>query len=230
MNLDPRFFTNFWLILGFVVYLWVMFRAIRAAQWWRLRNLADLNVLLYAILGVALIWHMNTDFKDSQDLVGPTLHLLGATLLTMMFGWAFAIVAMSIILLAFILVTASSASEALLSFPWNALTSGVLPVLVSYQLFRIIDRHLPNNFFVYIFVCTFFGAALAMASVILVTAGIHYLSGAYTLEKLSYGYIPFGLVLMLPEAFITGMLMSIFVIYQPNWVSTFDDHRYLHKQ
>mgnify|MGYP000449926610 CR=1 FL=1 len=36
--------------------------------------------------------------------------------------------------------------------------------------------------------------------------------------------------LMYPEAFLTGAVISIFVIYKPHWISTFDDRRYLHRR
>ena len=32
------------------------------------------------------------------------------------------------------------------------------------------------------------------------------------------------------EAFITGMLLSILLVYHPNWVATFNDHRYIDMQ
>jgi uncharacterized membrane protein len=113
------------------------------------------------------------------------------------------------------------------ALPWNALLLGVLPITISYGLFRVTDRYLPNNFFIYVFICAFFGAALSMASVILATTTTHYLSGDYNLAYMGYNYVPYGLLMMFPEAFITGMLMSIFVAYRPHWVSTFDDQRYL---
>lgn len=229
MNLQPQFFGHVWLVLGALAYAGVLFQALRAAHWWRLKNADDLNVLLYTTLGVFFIWSMNADFPASQTLAGLNLHLLGSTLMTMMFGWAFAMLAMSIVLIAFSIMTAPLSLDSLFILPWNALATCVLPVLLSYTIFRLVDRRLPNNFFIYIFLCAFFGAALSMASVVLATTGLHYLSAAYSLERLSYNYLPYGLILMLPEAFITGMLMSVFVAYRPEWVSTFDDQRYLHK-
>ena len=229
MIIDPQFISDFWLLFGALVYAWILYHALRTAAWWRLRNATDLNILLYAILGVWLIWQLNTDFENSHQIVGPVLHLLGATLLAMMFGWSFAIIGISLVVALFTFLHIPAMPDALKALPWNALATGILPVTASYWLYRRVDRHLPNNFFIYIFICAFFGAALAMASVVLVTAALHHLTGAYTFEKLTQGYIPFGLLLMFPEAFLTGMLMSIFVVYQPHWVTTFDDRRYLRK-
>ncbi|MEJ2141061.1 MAG: energy-coupling factor ABC transporter permease [Gammaproteobacteria bacterium] len=230
MSVNPQFFNSFWIMIGALVYGLVLLKAVHAAQWWRLKNPRDFNVLLNTSVCMFFFWLMNTDFQDSQLLVGPGLHLLGATLMAMMFGWAFAILAMSMVLIAFTFMTASPVIDHLFTLPWNALTTIVLPVLLSYQLFRLVDTRLPNNFFIYIFVCAFFGAALSVVSVILATTGIHYLSGAYSLDKLTYSYVPYGLILMFPEAFLTGMMMSIFVVYRPQWVSTFDDYRYLRKR
>jgi len=36
-------------------------------------------------------------------------------------------------------------------------------------------------------------------------------------------YLSFG------EATISGMLMTLFVVYRPSWVATFDDSRYLQR-
>lgn len=220
MSISPDHINQFWLVVSMLVYGITILIAIRTAEWWRLRNQRDLNVLLFAILGVFFFWMLKAEYNSVLN-----LHLLGTTVLALMFGWAFATLSISIVIVAVTLLQA----EPLLVLPLNSLLTGVLPVLVSYHLFRIVDRHLPNHFFIYIFICTFFGAALSMASVISATSGVHILSGAFDLNYLSYNYFQYGLLLMFPEAFITGTLMSIFVAYRPQWVTTFDDRRYLHK-
>jgi uncharacterized membrane protein len=227
MNVNPQFFSNFWLLVGALCYGWVLLKSLRSVQWWRLRNPHDLTILLYTILGVFVMWLMNTDIRVGETAAWPSLHLLGAALVTLMFGWAFAVLAMSVVIIAFTLITEPLFLGNLLGLPWNILLTGVLPVSLAYVLFRLIDRYLPNNFFIYIFFSAFFNAALALASVIATTTLVHLISGAYPLDTLLYTYLPYGLILVFPEAFITGMLMSIFVAYRPQWVSTFDDQRYL---
>ncbi len=227
MNINPLFFSHFWLITGALAYAGVLLLALRAAPWWRLKNPDDLNVLLYAILGVFFLWVLNADIPARQSLTELNFHLLGATLMTLMFGWAFAILAMSVALTTVTLMTSHGDISSLLTLPWEALATSVVPVLISYRLFRLVDRRLPNHFFIYIFICAFFGAALSMAGAIITTSGIHYLSGSLSVTRLTDTYLPYGLILMLPEAFINGMLMTVFVAYRPEWVSTFDDQRYL---
>lgn len=227
MNFNPEHFNSFWLIVGALVYSGILFTAIRYAQWWRLKDGHDLNVLLYSILAVFLLWLMNTDIKIGEAVSRPTLHLLGATLLTLMFGWAFAVLAISLVIIVFTLLVAPAINDSLFSLPWNILITGVLPASLSYVIFRLVDHYLPNNYFIYIFLAAFLNAALALASVILMSATVHAISGTFSLQTLGDNYIPYGLILMFPEAFITGMMMSIFVVYRPQWVSTFDDSRYL---
>jgi uncharacterized membrane protein len=49
----------------------------------------------------------------------------------------------------------------------------------------------------------------------------------YPLDYLLENYLPFFLLMAFSEAFITGMLITMMVIYKPEWVATFDDKRYL---
>ena len=39
----------------------------------------------------------------------------------------------------------------------------------------------------------------------------------------------FIIVMLFPEGFLNGMLMTILVVYRPEWVSSFDDREYLNK-
>ena len=40
-------------------------------------------------------------------------------------------------------------------------------------------------------------------------------------------YLPFFLVVGFSEAWLTGMALTVLVIYRPEWVATFDDRSYL---
>ncbi len=53
------------------------------------------------------------------------------------------------------------------------------------------------------------------------------LSGAYALDELAREYLRYFPLLMLPEAFVSGGVLSILIVYRPEWVVTFDDERYL---
>ena len=110
----------------------------------------------------------------------------------------------------------------------NVLITGVIPVVITVSIWRIVDRYLPDNLFVFIFVCGFFGAALAALGAGLAGLGLVML-GAVDPEAvyLAREYALFLPLLMPSEAFITGMLLSILMVYHPHWVATFDSHRYI---
>jgi uncharacterized membrane protein len=113
------------------------------------------------------------------------------------------------------------------AFPANWLIMGVVPVAVSWSIYTLVDRKLPNHLFIYIFINAFFGAALAAIAVGLAATGFIALSGVYPLDYLLEEYLPYFFLIAFSEAFITGMLITMMVIYKPEWVATFDDKRYL---
>jgi len=215
--LIDRYSTSSQLVFWFLCAI-ILGIAIWRAPWYRLKGPGSLNILLGIIVAVIVVWMLKAGFRP-----GLTVHLLGTTLLTLMFGWAFAILGIGIVLVAHTINDGSG----WMALPLEILLLGAVPAAVSYALFRLVDSKLPNNFFIYIFIVAFFGAALAAASAVLATSLAQVVSGAYTAEKVWHDYTRYALLIMFPEAFITGMLMTLFVAYRPEWVSTFDDSRYL---
>ena len=218
MNISDGLISPLWLWLSHLIYWPVLLYAIYRAPWRHLSESESLHVLLGTTVGILMLWNLNAGVGT-----GPNLHLLGATLLTLMFGPQFALICLSLVLLGVTINDDSGWS----SFALNALLAGVVPVWVSYQVFRIVDRYLPDNFFVYIFGCAFFGAALTMAAVGVVSTGVLGLADVYTVKYLLRNYLPFFLLMLFPEGFVTGMLMTLLVVYRPQWVSTFSDERYI---
>ena len=116
------------------------------------------------------------------------------------------------------------------AYPANLLLMGGVPILFSWSIYRFVDAKLPNHFFIYIFLNCFFGAGLAMFSVGLVSSAFAALSGAYSGSYLLEDYLPYYFLMAWAESFSTGMIMTILVVYKPEWVATCDDRRYLHSK
>ena len=114
-----------------------------------------------------------------------------------------------------------------LAFGLNALLMAGVGVLLSQGIYRTVFRFLPRHFFVYIFANGFFGSALTVFGVGLVAAIVLAIAGAYEWSYLANEYLPYFLLIGFSEAWLSGMLMTLFVIYRPNWVATFDDSSYL---
>jgi uncharacterized membrane protein len=83
---------------------------------------------------------------------------------------------------------------------------------------RAVERYAPPNLFVYLFAVAFAGAGLSMIA----SLAAHRLLGA-SVEP----FVALGLMLGFGEAFLTGALLTLFVVYRREWVATFDDARYL---
>lgn len=218
MNFPDDIVNTFWIFLGYIVYVPALLLALRKAKWWHTRVNADLHALLGMTVAILFIWNMKAGFAE-----GLSLHLIGATLLTLMFGWAFAVISLSMVLVGITLMGDAGWH----AFPLNAAIIIVLPVMISQGIYHLVDNKLPNHFFIYIFVNAFFGSAIALGAVGLVSTWILAMADAYSMDYLMYNYLVYYLLLLFPEAFITGMLMTIFVLFTPQWVSTFDDNRYL---
>lgn len=218
MNYPYHLLPELWLWIVYALYGAIMLGVIMTAPWRWLLTSAHSHIYLGACVGLLVLWSIRTD-----GIPGMEYHYLGATLLTLMVGWRLATVGMSLVLTAIIFNGAST----WVAFPVNALLMGVIPVVTSQLVYYYVDKKLPNNFFIYIFLVAFFGSALAVASSVLSASGLLMLSGEHALQLMALRYIPYTPLIMFAEAFMTGMLITIFVVMCPSWVSTFDDDRYI---
>ncbi len=183
-----------------------------------LENVSGQHVYFGAMVLLFLLWGVKAGISP-----GLGFHHLGATLFTLMFGWPLAIFGLSIIMLASVLLQHNE----LISLGANGVLSIIIPVMVSYGVLRLSQKFLPDNFFIYIFIAAFFGAGIAVAASRLASIVLLTLIDAYPLAKLIEESLLYTPMFMFPEMFITGMLISIFVVYRPDWVVTFDDERYI---
>ena len=196
------------------VLLWALVRA----PWWRLRTPEGQHLVFGAWALTSVLWNIRAGIAP-----GLSFHLLGASLLTLVFGWEFAFLILSATL---VLIT-SVGHAGWTAFSLNGLLMAAVPVLVAYRIFLVADKYLPN-FFIYVLVCGFLGGGVAMAATLGIATGlVLWPSGAYPLEHLLKNYLAYAPLLMLPEAFINGALAALLVGYKPHWVRTFRDERYL---
>lgn len=201
-----------------IAYAAVLFIALRRAPWPRLRDATALHVWLGAGVTALALWQIKAGIKPGLD-----LHLLGASALSLISGPALAIVALSVVLLANILL--GEASIASLAF--NGLLLIALPIGVTRLVFDLSARYLPRHLFVYLFITVFFGTALAMAAAALAVNTVLALSGVYPAGYLASDYLPYFLLLAWPEALLTGMALTLMVVFRPGWVASFDENLYL---
>lgn len=209
-----------WLLSAALISLCVAGRA-----WWQFpwrRFVCDRALqqrLMAATVFIMLLWQLR-----AQAIDWLALHLVFTVLLTLVFTAPLALLANVSINLA--MVITGQVAWPLLGV--NVLVTGVIPALVSVATWRLVDRYLPDNFFVYLFVCGFFGAALAMLISGSSVLGMVWLAASDPgAMRLAYEYALFLPLLLPSEAFITGMLLSLLMVYYPHWVLTFDTYRYI---
>lgn len=220
MELSPPLIPFPLLLAGHVFYWPLLIYAAVRAPWSRVRGNEASHVLLGSCVAVLLLWQIKAGLPG-----GPVMHLLGATVLTLMFGWEFAVVGLSAVLLG----TELNAGIHWATLPVNGLLSVALPVVVSARFADLVRRRLPNHFFVYIYIAAFFGGALAIAAVGLASTCFILFAQPADLGQTLTQHVSSCVLLLFPEAFLTGTMMTLLVAYRPGWVISFEDERYLRR-
>ena len=218
MDLTAASLSPAWTVAGWAVGVPILLWALRAAPWTDLAHGQLVHVFGGAIVGEIVLWTLKATVGGVF-----TFHLLGVTGFTLAAGPQLALIGSAIAVPLQIAVHGGKWENAGIGF----VTMAAIPVAVAWTVHRSAQRRLPPNFFIYIFVGAFFGAAAALAAGSLVAA-VALAYGAGVPAQLVFGeYVPYLLFLAWGEAMLTGMVVTLLVVYRPQWIVTFDDARYL---
>lgn len=218
MNLTDALLPQGFLWFANLLALVLLGHCIRHAQWRRLAEPSLQHLWLASCVTLLLLWHIKTGIKP-----GLNFHLLGTTMLTLIFGPRLAIVALTVVLAGSTLFGAGGWT----SLGLNLLLMAALPALFSYAIYSQAHYKLPRHVFVYIFVDAFVTAGLAMCLCGITVTALLAISGAYTSEYLGSNYLPYFILMGWSEALLTGMATTLMVVYRPEWLATFNDRQYL---
>ncbi|MEW8029294.1 MAG: energy-coupling factor ABC transporter permease [Candidatus Thiodiazotropha sp.] len=219
MELDGELFTGalLWWFAG--LYGVVLLLALRLAPWGRLARDGQLHVFLGAIVALIVLWHIRAHLQP-----GISFHLLGVTVITLMFGWSMAIIMASIALLAVSL----NAGTGWQGFVVSYLTVALVPITLSQISLILVRSWLPRQFFVYVLGNGFFTAWLVGYASGYLAMQLLVLSGAYTMAELEVTVMPFFPLMFFPEALVNGWVITLMVVFCPTWVYSFSDEQYIH--
>lgn len=220
MNITAAMLPADWYLLGHFGLIGVLVWIVRTVSWRDLVERAQAHHFLGACVALFALWQLHP-----PALGGVELHLLGATAFTLMVGPQLAVLGLGLVL-GGLVVTGHMDPAA---YSLNALLLAVLPVLLSWGVLRAVERFLPRNIFVYIFAAAFFSAALAMGLSGSSMLGLVATFADPAQSSFAIQMLPFCLFLAFAEATLTGMVITILVVYRPEWVGTFDDDRYLRR-
>lgn len=196
----------------------VLLAALLKAPWCRFRETGFQHIFLGACVAVLFLWRMRAGIVPAVP-----VHLLCLTTLTLMFGVPLATISAAILAAAM----CAMGLEVWQSWPGSFLALGVVPILVTWIALNASQRHLPLNPFVYIFVCAFFGAAAAMLAGVAANSVLLLGFEQISLSELRDSYLAILPLIMFPEAFINGLIVTGLVVFKPAWVVSFDDDAYL---
>ena len=194
--------------------LLVLVQAARGLPWYKLQGDREAaRVLLLGTLALAGLRWFNAD-----ALAGSSLHFLGASAATLMFGPRFALWAMAVAsLLAWL------GGSAWLGWAPDFLACGVLPVLATQALYLLEQARLPPNLVTYVLVNAFLGGGVAMLASHLVKAAVAAAGGSGEPAV----YLASAVPMMFGEGFLCGGALALVVVYRPQWCASFEDRRYL---
>jgi uncharacterized membrane protein len=218
MNIPTNLFPEFFYWGAFLIYIPLLLWVLLTAPWYKLRDMENLHVFFGATVLLILLWSVKAGIRP-----GMNFHLLGATLLMLMFGWKFAILSLSLVLLG----QAIYGNIEWSAFALNAIMMIIGPVLFSYAIYRFSQRFMRKNFFIYTLFNGFFCAILTMLLLVSTTSLLLNCCGGYEWDDIYYRYLPFIPMMVFAEGFFTGMLTSSMVLFRPEWIGSFDDRRYL---
>jgi uncharacterized membrane protein len=187
---------------------WRAWLADRERQWvW----LGSMSLLL-------AVWSMKAGITP-----GLSVRFLLITAMTLLHGWHLAVTAGALVLA---VMSYLGLAEWSLFGP-NLLCMAIVPALFTAWLHERVHARLPHNYFVYFFVTTFLGSALAFNLAGLARVGLMALSGSLEVGHVGAEYFAILPLMSFGEGVVNGTLVGMAVVYRPKWVMSFDDRLYL---
>ncbi|QRY81456.1 energy-coupling factor ABC transporter permease [Pseudomonas sp. PDNC002] len=205
--------------IGWAIYLPIVAWAIWRAPWLELvSDFRRQHLVFGTMLGLFLLWLVRRDFAS-----GVSFHFIGMTAVTLLLDWPLAII---------VGLVAQLGLCAIGRQDWAAIgINGILliliPVLITEVAAILVERRQPRNLFVYIFCSGFFPAALAAVCSLMLGLGLLWMDGLFPMPPWIEDFIGYLWLIMFPEAFINGTIVTGLVVFYPDWLETFNRTRYL---
>lgn len=213
-------FIPFWLSAG----LWLCFLVTlglcaRYADWAALqRHTARYHLLFGGVIFCVVLWLLSV-----RVIEGLWLHFLGVTTLTLLLGWRFAMLAGSAAVVLHTLLVGETLAA--VSPAW--LLTVAVPASVSRALVHFLRKLKSRNLFIYMLGAGFGGGVLSVLFVALVAVPLLWLMGQPGWAADALANWPLITLMLFPEGFVNGMLVTTLTVFYPSLVKTFDDSYYL---
>jgi uncharacterized membrane protein len=207
------------LAVGWLIYVPELAWAIAKAPWVELFTDSRRQHLLFGtVFALFMLWMVRRDFDT-----GVSYHFIGLTAVTLLLDWPLAILGGLFAQLALVLL----GRQDMMAVGVNGALLVLLPVLVTECCAILVERAQPRNLFVYIFCSGFLAAALSALACLLLGLGLLWYDGIFAMPYWLEDFIGYLWLMIFPEAFINGMVVSALVVFSPEWLETFNRTRYL---
>lgn len=191
----------------------------RFADWKALRAVPQRYHLVFGgSLGCLVLWLISVNTIE-----GLWFHFLGITALTLLLGWRFAILGGSVAIVGHTLLIQQPLSAA--AAAW--LLTVAIPATVSRYLVHRLRRTRLRNLFIYMLGAGFGGGLLSVLASALAALLLLWLSGYQAWVSTALENWPLIFLLLFPEGFINGMIVTTLTVFYPDLVKTFDERHYL---
>lgn len=176
------------------------------------------HILFGSSASIFILWLFRTGIYDGLD-----VHFLWLAACTLLLGFRWAVVSASIALIGCVLLGLE---------PWQnigikGLAGVVFPIATTYAIYSFSFHRLPKHFFIYVFVCGFFGGMAALVAKMGMLSGYYWLEGIHEWQTIKDNYLILIPLLLFPEGLLNGMSMTMLILYKPHWVYTFHDKFYI---
>ena len=191
---------------------------IRVSEWRALTVPLRQHLLFASLLFLVVLWMISV-----RTLEGMWLHFLGVTAVTMLIGLRFTLLIGALACM----IHALLIDQPLAAAPVAWLVSVVCPAGLSRLLVYWLRRRPQSNLFIYLLGAGFGGGALAALGTALASLLVLWFAGHVDMVDAALENWPLISLILFPEGFINGMVLSVIVVLNPEAVKTFDSDKYM---
>lgn len=198
------------MVLELVIVIAALALSLALRPWRLLAGGRLLTPLMATLVVLPWLWALPTLHANPLQ-----LHWSGACLVLLMLGWPLAVPVLCAAAAIAALVAPLDWTQALALAAWL----GVVPATIGLAAGAAIRRLLGTHPFVYLLGRAFLGSVIALfaASALRQFSGDSLQGVAPGLSLVAHWLTAWG------DAFVTGMLASVFVAYRPQWLATWSD-------